>query len=147
MQISEVSKITGLSISTLRYYDKHGLLQGVSRTNGGIRDFTEKDLDNLRMIECLKDSGMQLKNIKVFMDWCNQGDSTIDKRLQMFEEQEENVLKEMEKLDNALKVIRFKKWYYSQAKQDGTLDRIIDLDPSSYPEEIKELYELIHKEE
>ncbi|MBQ0066029.1 MAG: MerR family transcriptional regulator [Firmicutes bacterium] len=146
MQISEVSKITGLSISTLRYYDKHGLLQNVQRTEGGTRDFSQRDLDNLNMIECLKNSGMQLKDIRVFMDWCEQGDSTIEKRLAMFEEQEKNVLGEMKKLEHALKVIQFKKWYYSQAKEDGTLDRIKNIDPNQYPESIAALYNEIHKE-
>ena len=48
MQIGKISKLTGLSISTLRYYDKHGLLQNLERTSGGIRNFTDKNIETIR---------------------------------------------------------------------------------------------------
>ena len=69
------------------------------------------------MIECLKNSGMKISEIKQFMIWCTEGDSTIDKRLKMFENQEKNI-------ENSLKLIKFKKWYYSKAKEDGTINII-----------------------
>ena len=76
MQIGEISKKTGLSISTLRYYDKHGLLQNIDRSNGGIRKFDDKDLEALRIIICLKTSGMKISEIKQFMDWCSKAKET-----------------------------------------------------------------------
>ena len=88
MKISEISKITNLPISTLRYYDKHGLLRNLKRNKSGTRVFDEKDLETLRIINCLKTSGMKINEIKKFMDWCSIGDSTIEKRLNMFYEQE-----------------------------------------------------------
>ena len=94
MQIGDVSKITGISVSTLRYYDRNGLLS-VNRTSGGIRIFSEKDLESLRIINCLKDSGMKICEIKQFMDWCLEGDSTIEKRYRTFCEQEDNIKKEI----------------------------------------------------
>ena len=78
--IGEVSEMLNISISTLRYYDKEGLLPLVNRTSGNIRVFDEADIECLKMIECLKTTGMQLKDIKTFFEWCEKGDSTIDKR-------------------------------------------------------------------
>lgn len=143
MQIGDVSKITGISVSTLRYYDRNGLLS-VNRTSGGIRIFSEKDLESLRIINCLKDSGMKICEIKQFMDWCLEGDSTIEKRYRMFCEQEDNIKKEISKLENALKLIKFKKWYYSVALEDGSVSRIHDMDVSMYPSDIKKLYDDTH---
>ena len=143
MQIGDVSKITGISISTLRYYDRNGLLS-VNRTNGGIRVFSKNDLEALRIINCLKNSGMKICEIKQFMDWCLEGDSTIDKRYNMFCEQEENIKNEISKLEDTLKLIRFKKWYYSIALKDGSTSNIKNMDVSMYPDEIKKLYEETH---
>lgn len=144
MQIGEISKKTGLSISTLRYYDKHGLLQNIDRSNGGIRKFDDKDLEALRIILCLKTSGMKISEIKQFMDWCNEGDTTIDKRLNMFYEQEKNINKQIDILNNSLKLIKFKQWYYETAKKDRTEKKVKNMNLDDYPNDIRKLYEEAH---
>lgn len=73
--IGQVSEMFGLPISTLRYYDKQGLFPGMERISG-IRKFSEKELEALRVIECLKRSGLEIKDIKQFMDWCVEGAAT-----------------------------------------------------------------------
>lgn len=120
--IGEISKILNISISTLRYYDKEGLLPLVNRTNGNIRIFDDADLECLRMIECLKTTGMQLKDIKAFFEWCEEGDSTIDKRYELFIKQKEKTEKQIEELQNALTRINYKCEYYRIAKEKGTTD-------------------------
>lgn len=70
--IGEISEMCGLPISTLRYYDKEGLFPDLKRVSG-IRKFGEKDIEALRVIECLKRSGLELKDIKQFMKWCTRG--------------------------------------------------------------------------
>ena len=70
--IGQVSEMFGLPISTLRYYDKQGLFPGMERISG-IRKFSEKEIETLRVIECLKRSGLEIKDIKQFMDWCVEG--------------------------------------------------------------------------
>lgn len=144
MQIGEISKKTGLSISTLRYYDKHGLLQNIDRSNGGIRKFDDKDLEALRIILCLKTSGMKISEIKQFMDWCNEGDATIDKRLNMFYEQEKNINKQIDILNKSLKLIKFKQWYYETAKKDRTEKNVKGMNLDDYPNDIRKLYEEAH---
>lgn len=144
MQIGEISKKTGLSISKLRYYDKHGLLQNIDRSNGGIRKFDDKDLEALRIILCLKTSGMKISEIKQFMDWCSKGDTTIDKRLNMFYQQEKNINEQIDILNKSLKLIKFKQWYYETAKRDGTEKNVKDMNIDDYPDDIRKLYEETH---
>jgi DNA-binding transcriptional MerR regulator len=118
--IGEVSEMLNISISTLRYYDKEGLLPLVNRTLGNIRVFNETDIECLKMIECLKTTGMQLKDIKLFFQWCEEGDSSIEKRYNLFMEQKEKTEKQIELLQNALDRINYKCEYYRLAKERGT---------------------------
>lgn len=120
--IGEISEMLGISISTLRYYDKEGLLPLVNRTAGNIRVFDDTDVECLKMIECLKSTGMQLKDIKQFFKWCEEGDSTIDKRYDMFVRLKEQTEKQIALLQNTMKRINYKCEYYRIAKENGTTE-------------------------
>lgn len=144
MQIGEISKLTGLPISTLRYYDKHGLLQNLKRSIGGNRVFDKDDLNTLRMINCLKSSGMKISDIKQFMDWCSEGDSSINKRLEMFYQQERNINEQIVELKNALKLVKFKEWYYERAKELGSESLVKQIPFDDFPKEIQILYKETH---
>lgn len=64
--VGEMARKLGVLPSTLRYYDKEGLLPFVERAEGGMRMFKDVDYEFLKMIGCLKSTGIQLKDIKVF---------------------------------------------------------------------------------
>ncbi len=66
--VGQVSEMFHLPISTLRYYDKEGFFPNLER-KGNIRYFSNKDLETLRIIECLKKSGLEIKDIRQFIDW------------------------------------------------------------------------------
>ncbi len=68
--ISEVAKKMKVTIPTLRYYDNIGLLQNLKKNQAGNRVFTEEDIETIRVIQYLKKSGLQLIEIKEFMNWC-----------------------------------------------------------------------------
>lgn len=85
--VGQMAKMLGLAGSTLRYYDKEGLLPFVERSSGGIRMFREKDYEWLQIIECLKKAGMSIKDIKKYIVLLQQGDSTIQERLELFQHQ------------------------------------------------------------
>ena len=70
--IGQVAEMFGLPISTLRYYDKQGLFPNMERVSG-IRKFGDTEIEALRVIECLKKAGMEIKDIRQFMDWCVEG--------------------------------------------------------------------------
>ncbi|MDD3278123.1 MAG: MerR family transcriptional regulator [Lachnospiraceae bacterium] len=121
--IGEVSKIMNLSIPTLRYYDKEGLLDTVERTEGGIRIFHQEDLDHLRMLECLKSTGMPLKDIRTFFEWCKQGDSTVERRYQMFLDRKAEVERQMESLKKTMATIEYKCQWYKEALEAQTQEK------------------------
>lgn len=118
--IGNVSKTLNISISTLRYYDKEGLLPLVNRTSGNIRVFDDTDVECLKMIECLKNTGMPLKDIKQFFEWCEEGDSTIDQRYELFVHQKEKAEKQILLLQNALDRINYKCEFYRVSKENRT---------------------------
>lgn len=143
--IGQISEMFHLPVSTLRYYDKEGLFPHMERVSG-IRQFGEQEIESLRIIECLKKSGMEIKDIKIFMEWCSEGSSTYPLRRELFLRQKETVEKEIQKLEKVLDMIRFKCWYYEQAISDGNEDRLKKMLPDHLPEEIQVLYDHAHGE-
>ncbi len=118
--IGEAAKVLNLTAYTLRYYDKEGLMPFVERTAGGTRFFKESDLDALRIIECLKMTGMPIKEIKTFIEWCSDGDATLRQRFDMFQERKAAVEAQMQELLQTMKVIEHKCDYYRIALDAGT---------------------------
>lgn len=141
--IGEVAQKFNLSISALRYYDKEGLLSDVKRENG-IRKFDDKDIETIFMIECLKKAGMQIKDIKQFLDWVKEGNTTLDKRLKMFENQKVKVEKQIQDMQKVLDLIKYKCWYYDTAVQNGSDEILKNLKEEDLPKEILQLYKNSH---
>ncbi|MDD5804735.1 MerR family transcriptional regulator [Blautia sp. HCP3S3_H10_1] len=119
--VGEMAKLLGVPSSTLRYYDKEGLLPFVERSSSGIRMFHEKDYEWLQMIGCLKKAGMSLKDIRQYIHLAMEGDSTIEERLQLFYRQRELLQAQMEALQRTMDVLDYKCWYYETAKEAGTV--------------------------
>ncbi|GGP10723.1 MerR family transcriptional regulator [Oceanobacillus neutriphilus] len=120
--IGEVAKKFNLSVPTLRYYDREGLMPFVERTTNGTRVFQESDIELLKIIQCLKSSGMAIKDIKIFIEWCSDGDSTLQQRFDLFMKQKAVVEKQMEELNKTLQLIEHKCHYYQVALEAGTED-------------------------
>ena len=120
--IGEVANLFSIPASTLRYYDREGLFPNVKRSNGGIRVFSDLEVETLKVIECLKSTGMQIKDIKLFLDWCLEGDQTLQKRRDMFYERKAIVEKQMEDIQNTMDMIKYKIWYYETAVEAGSED-------------------------
>lgn len=143
--IGQVSEMFQLPISTLRYYDKEGLFPDIKRSSG-IRKFGEKELEALRVIECLKKSGMEIKDIKQFMVWCSEGSDTYPQRLDLFLNRKEVVEAELRRLEKVLDMLRFKCWYYEQALKDGNENRLNEMLPDKLPDEIQAIYNHAHQD-
>jgi DNA-binding transcriptional MerR regulator len=139
--VSEISKKINISTHTLRFYAKEGLMPFVERSQSGIRMFKDADFEPLCMIEWLKKSGMSIKEIKEFMNWCMQGDETINQRLNMFREQQKKVTQQIAELHKTLDLIKYKCWYYETAQAAGTCAVHDSLIPEDIPEGIRNLKE------
>ena len=137
--VGEMAKKLGVAPSTLRYYDKEGLLPFVERSSGGIRVFKEADYEWLKVIECLKKTGMPLKDIKTFIEMAVQGDETIDERLKLIRKQREEVGKQIAELQETMDTLNFKCWYYETAKSAGTTAVPREMKLEELPEEFREI--------
>ena len=141
--IGQVAEMFHLPISTLRYYDKEGLFPNLQR-KGNIRQFSDTELEAIRVIECLKKSGLEIKDIKQFFKWVSEGSSTYANRKELFELRKAAVEEEINALEKTLAMLKFKCWYYEQAMADGNEEKINDMMPDKFPPEIQELYDRAH---
>ena len=137
--IGEMAQKLNVAPSTLRYYDKEGLLPFVERYSGGIRMFKDEDMEWLRLLGCLKKAGMPLKEIRAFMDWSRQGDATIGRRLNRIEKQRQSVLDQQKQLEDTLLMLDYKRWYYQTAQEAGTCAVHDSLTPEQVPERFRAL--------
>ncbi len=118
--IGQVAKKMGLTAHTLRYYEKEGLLPFIKKNGSGLRVFSDNDIGWLELIECLKGTGMSLKGIKQYIDWYIEGDSTLEKRLEMFKQQKINLEEQMLQLQKHMEKINYKIAYYSEIITNGS---------------------------
>ena len=139
-----MAKLLNIPGSTLRYYDKEGLLPFVERSSGGIRMFQEKDSEWLKVISCLKKAGMSLKDIREYINLAMQGDDTIDERLALFEKQRKNLEAQMAELQHTMDVLNFKCWFYETAKKAGTTLVPQCMEAEEIPEEFQKIREELH---
>ena len=117
--ISEASEKTGIPPSTIRYYDKEGLLPNIQRKNG-IRVFEDIDLRLMGLLTCLKNTGMPIKRIKDYVDLTTKGDASLQERYDIIKAQRQFVLDQIEQLQYYLEELDFKDWYYNKALAAGT---------------------------
>lgn len=131
--VGEMAKRMGVAASTLRYYDKEGLLPFVERSPGGIRLFRETDVEWLNVIGCLKSAGMSIGDIREYIRLAMQGDGTIDQRLALFKRQRETLLRQMAALQNTLDMLDYKCWFYEQVQAAGSIDAVKNLGEDALP--------------
>ena len=112
--IQDVSKKTGLSAHTLRYYEKEGLLSHVDRNPGGFRQYTDEDMEALGLICCLKNTGMSLQEITRFVSLTHEGDQTLKERVELLREHRENVIQRMQEMQKYLEKVTWKLNYFSE---------------------------------
>lgn len=118
--IRDVAQKTGIPQSTIRYYDKKGLLPFLKRRESGYRVFDDNDLTMLQIIDCLKSTGMKIKDIQQFSKMVQEGDSSLQQRYEFFVRQREVVKQQMADLQKRLDVINHKCRYYQAAVKAGT---------------------------
>ncbi len=112
--IQDVSKRTGLSAHTLRYYEKEGLLSHVDRSAGGFRQYTDEDMEALGLICCLKNTGMPLQEIARFVALTHEGDQTLKERVELLRDHRENVISRIGEMQKYLEKVTWKLNYFSE---------------------------------
>ena len=125
--VGEMAQKLGVPASTLRYYDKEGLLPFVERSSGGIRMFRENDFEWLQVIRCMKKAGMSIKDIRQY----------IETRLEMFRHQREVLTQQIQQLQHTLETVEYKCWFYEAAKAAGTVDVPGAMTDADVPEQFR----------
>lgn len=110
--INEVANMCLISVHTIRFYDKEGLLPFVKRNSTGNRQFSEADLDVIKLICCLKNTGMQVKEIKQYIDLCMQGQETAAARRELMVEHRKAILKQIDDFKKNLNIVDLKIGFY-----------------------------------
>lgn len=113
MKIAEVSERFGISADTLRFYERSGLVQPVTRDRSGIRDYGHDHLMRIEFILCMRKAGLPIDVLKTYVDLVDRGDDTIDARLRILAEQREQLLARMQDLQKTLDLLDYKIELYS----------------------------------
>src|SRR6185369_6513094 len=115
MKIAEVSEKFSMSVDTLRYYERVGLIPPVHRNDGGIRDYDELDLRRVDFIKCMRGAGLPVEVLIEYMGLVLQGDSTIEARKEILVEQRDLVVTKMEEMQKTLDRLNYKIDVYEKA--------------------------------
>lgn len=100
--------MTGVSADTLRYYEKAGLLDGVSRNVGGHRRFSSADLNGLRFVLKLRMTGMPIRDVRRYVEVVRQGDATTDQRRSILQSHGDRIRQQMSELARCLEIVDVK---------------------------------------
>ena len=117
MNIGEVAKELNLSIDTLRYYEKMGLIKEINKVNGK-REYSEENIKDLKFILCMKSAGLSLKDIKKFLKYYEQDDDTLDLRINILEKQRTILESEIKEKQETLNYLNYKIDLYEKRKGD-----------------------------
>lgn len=119
--IQQVTERTGLSSHTLRYYEKAGLIHAIERDTNNYRIYSEIDLEWLRFLIRLRDTGMPIRSMQYFAELRYRGDETITERRQILDLHKKEIMEQVTLLNETLEVLEQKSDYYRamERKQNG----------------------------
>lgn len=137
--IGDAASKLGIPASTLRYYDKEGLLPHMSRSQSGMRMFDEDDMEWVVLIERLKQAGLSIKEIKSYVDLYLEGDSTLEERRDLFYARRELLQQQMADLQQTLDFLKYKCWFYDRAVEIGSGEAVKRMKLEDMPPDIREI--------
>ena len=108
MRIAQVSEKCGISVDTLRYYERIGLLPPVNRNASGIRDYGELDIKRIEFIMCMRNAGLPIEVLIEYYNLVQAGDETIDARKTILKEQRKQIVAKMDELQDTLNLLDYK---------------------------------------
>ena len=135
--IGEVARMMNIASSTLRYYEKEGLLPVTSRSQNGQRAYTDEDLTTLSIIEYLKFCGLPLKDIRSFLALICPGGETLEARYKIMARERDNVRAQIAALQTKLERLEFGCWYYETAQQYGSVLPLYEFSEECVPPEYR----------
>lgn len=120
--IKEVAKKMDISEHTLRFWAKSGFFPFIKRNKNNIRLFSDKDLDWVRIVKCLRAVGTENKAIKRYIDLCIKGDSTIPERYEIIQATKLKAEQQMLELQQQMDLLNYKEKYYQNLIKNNLKD-------------------------
>lgn len=114
MKIAEVSEKLGLSVDTLRYYERIGLLPHVTRAENGIRIFSELDFKRVEFIKCMRGAGLSIEVLIEYMSLLQMGEQTIAARKEILVEQRDLLVERVKEMQKTLDLLNHKVQVYEE---------------------------------
>ncbi|MCB5066731.1 MerR family transcriptional regulator [Streptococcus mutans] len=108
MNIKKVSEITDVSADTIRYYERIGLLPRITRTNSGVRDFTEREIGILEFVRCFRKAGMSVEALIEYISLLEEGEGTERERLRLLTERRDEMDDRIYELNQARERLNYK---------------------------------------
>lgn len=108
LSIAEAAEVTGLTAHTLRYYERTGLLEPVSRNGSGHRRYREADLEQITFLTRLRATGMPIRDVRRYAELMKAGEATNQERLALLEAHRDAVLAGVEATARNLELIEWK---------------------------------------
>ncbi len=121
--VKDVAEMMELSTYTIRYYENSGLVPGVDRTSGNIRMFSEYSLSWLRLVHCLRATGLPVEGVKHYIKLCHIGEASIPERAAIIFAQERSLKQQLKALNRQMEVLKYKKHFYEQLLEGRETDR------------------------
>lgn len=125
--IQRAAAETGLSRDTLRYYERIGILPGIERSKSGHRQFSDDDMGWIKLVQCLRATGMPIEDLHSYAELMQQGDSTAGERLRILEAHRRRIRDDMQELATALELVERK-----IAGYDEVLARGLKVEPPNH---------------
>ena len=120
--VKEVSKKMGVSEHTLRFWAKSGFFPFVKRNQNNIRQFSDNDLEWVKIVKCLRAAGTENKSIKKYIELCIEGDSTVNERYQLIKSTKQKLLQQVENLKKQLDILDYKENFYQSVIDNNLKD-------------------------
>ena len=120
MTIAEVSKKYQISADTLRYYEKEGLIPYISRSEGGVRNYTEEDCARIGFVKCMRSAGLSIEVLKQYFELFAKGKRTLKTRRDLLATEREKLKDRMTELQETLKRLDYKISVYDKALKSKT---------------------------
>lgn len=112
LTIQEVAEATGLTVHTLRYYERIGLIHSIDRAKNTHRRYTQDDVGWIDFLMKLRGTGMSIQQMQAYAELQRQGDDTLPERVEMLKAHGREVEAHMELLREHMRIICYKIEYY-----------------------------------
>lgn len=133
----EAAEMTGLSTAALRYYEKEQLLPQIARTSQKYRQYSDSDIEWIKMVQCLRRANVPIQSVKKYIALLVQGGKTMEQRYGMVQDYIKDIQEQMDQLQNALALTCEKSAFYEKLLKEPSSRDL------TYPEE----WELFKNEE